>query len=163
TTTFVLDDGTKITMQTTPWAGNENMTVASKVTISDGDFGVHITGVDPNETGDLSMVEVNGHLADFVMRDGNTIYENPFGSGFLGTEGGQLVKVDQAYINGTDEQKLGELAEPFAELLNSPSPLGLMAVMFSGAFLGGFNLGQDLNDAIDNQVGNFFLSLVRAL
>ena len=37
-----------------------------------------------------------------------------------------------------------------------------MAVMFTGAFLGGFTAGQDLNDAIENQVGNFFLSLVRA-
>lgn len=161
TTTFVLDDGTKITMQTTPWAGNEDMTVASKVTITDGDFGVHITGVDPNARGDLSMVEVNGELADFVMRDGNTLYENPFGAGFLGVEGGSIVQVDQAYINGTDEQKLAELTESFTDQFENIG--GLMAVTFFGAFLSGMNLGQDLNNAVQDSANNFLLSLVRSL
>ena len=161
TTTFVLDDGTKITMQTTPWAGNEDMTVASKVTITDGDFGVHITGVDPNEVGDLSMVEVNGDLADLVIRDGNTIYENPFGSGFLGAQRGEIVQVDQDYINGTDEQVLGEFTEPFADMLNNNA--GLMAISFVGAFLSGFSAGQEINEAAQNSVGNFFLTLVRSL
>ena len=161
TTTFVLDDGTKITMQTTPWAGNEDMTVASKVTITDGDFGVHITGVDPNERGDLSMVEVNGELADFVMRDGNTLYENAFGSGFLGIDdSGSVVQVDQAFINGTDEQVLADFAEPFTNQFDNIS--GLMAVTFFGAFLSGMNLGQDLNNAVQDSTNNFLLSLVRS-
>ncbi len=161
TTTFVLDDGTKITMQTTPWAGNEDMTVASKVTITDGDFGVHITGVDPNARGDLSMVEVNGDLADFVIRDGNTLYENPFGSGFLGIDhNGSLATVDQAFINGTDEQKLAEFAEPYTNLFEAYS--GLMAISFVGAFLSGLSAGQELNDAV-TPGNNFLLNLVRSL
>jgi hypothetical protein len=161
TTTFTLDDGTKITMQTTPWAGNEEMTVTSKVTITDGDFGVHITGVDPNARGDLSMVEVNGNLADFVIRDGNTLYENPFGSGFLGVDqNGSLAQVDQAFINGTDEKLLGEFANPYAEMFENIG--GLMAISFMGAFLSGFAMGQELNDAAQAD-NSFLLTLIRSI
>ena len=41
-----------------------------------------------------------------VVRDGNTLYENPVGSGFIVVDGwGNLRQVDQNWINQTDEQK----------------------------------------------------------
>ena len=60
-TTFQLDDGTKVTIETTPWAqGGDGATVASVVTITDGDYGVQISGVDSNTRGDLSFQEFAG-------------------------------------------------------------------------------------------------------
>ena len=73
TTTLNLDDGTKVTIETTPFGSNPNMTLASKVTITNGDYGVRISGVDTNQTGDLKIDEANGYgeLLDAVTRDGN--------------------------------------------------------------------------------------------
>ena len=116
TTTLNLDDGTKVTIETTPFGSNPNMTLASKVTITNGDYGVRISGVDTNQTGDLKIDEANGYgeLLDAVTRDGNRLYENPCGSGFLGFDrDGNMRKVDQQFINETDLLKGGcEPREP---------------------------------------------------
>lgn len=138
TTTFQLDDGTKVTIQTTPWAGNPDMTVSSKVTITNGDYGVQITGVDSNQVGDLKFEETQhfGGLLDRLVADGNTLHENPAGKGFLGVDSeGRIRKVDQQYINETDLQKGGQLQQRVEDLLKKMS--GLMAVAFVGGFLAG--------------------------
>lgn len=136
TTTFVLDDGTKLTIETTPWAGNPEMTLASTVTITSGDYAVQITGIDSNRCGDLAFEEARGwgDLADAVVADGNTIYENPFGSGFLGLAGG-LQRVDQGYINRTDLEKGGAIEQRFLDAFRAMS--GLVAIGFVGGFLSG--------------------------
>ncbi len=145
-TTFVLDDGTKVTIETTPWRGNENMTISSKVTITDGDYGVHITGVDDNVLGDLSYQEFNGYVLDAVVRDGNTLYENPVGQGFIVVdEWGNLRQVDQSWINRTDELKGNEFVQPFANLIRLYA--GIAMITFSGAFLSGFALGNAVREA----------------
>ncbi len=136
TTTLALEDGTKVTIETTPWANNPAMTLSSKVTITNADYGVQVTGVDSNQVGDLAFEEAFGfgELADAVVDDGNVLHENPFGKGFLGIDdAGALRPVDQQYINETDLKKGGALKQRFAYAFESM--IGLMAVAFVGRFL----------------------------
>jgi hypothetical protein len=135
TTTLALDDGTKVTIETTPWECNPEMSLSSKVTITSGDYAVQVSGIDTNKVGDLTFEEGKGWgtLTDLMVSDGNVLYENPFGKGFLGLEGGQLQKVDQNYINKTDLSKSANLQaraqDAFAQMV------GLMSVGFAGSFL----------------------------
>ena len=159
-TTFVLDDGTKITIQTVPWEGNPNMTVASTVTISDGDYGVHLTGVDPNGRGDLCFREGNGYLMDAFVRDGNSIYENLCGAGFVAIdECGNIVEVDQAWINRTDESKVNDLLDAAAKMLLTYA--GLVSLSFVGSFLMGLLQGLAVGDDTGNS-NDVFLTVARS-
>ena len=137
TTTLSLDDGTKVTIETTPWAKNPDMTLSSKVTITNGDYGVQVSGIDTNCVGDLKFQEAKGWggLLDAVVADGNTLHENPCGSGFLGIDRcGNLRRVDQDYIDQTDLKKGGALQSRFEEAFAKMA--GLLAVTFVGSFLG---------------------------
>jgi len=139
TTTLQLDDGTKVTIDTTPWANNPNMTLASKVTITSGNYGVQISGVDSNRTGDLKFDEAphHGGLLDALVADGNVLHENPAGKGFLAMDGdGRIRAVDQKYIDQTDLMKGGKLQAQAATAFEKMA--GLMAVAFIGGFIGGF-------------------------
>lgn len=140
-TTFVLDDGTKVTIETTPWEGGDNgATVASEVTITDGksDYTAVISGVDTNTKGDLSFREYEGDVAQMVElaeRDGNTVYENENGRGFFAVDrDGNIRNVDQAFINATDEVKNGgpTFMQQYAEMFQMFS--GLMSIFFDGSF-----------------------------
>jgi hypothetical protein len=136
TTTFLLDDGTKVTINTTPWAGNPNATISSKVTITNGDYGVQITGVDTNTLGDLAIDEGKGWggLVDLAVADGNVLVENTFGKGFLAMDNqGRIRQVDQQYINETDLLKGGALQQQFQGAFGVLG--GLLAISFVGVFL----------------------------
>ena len=137
TTTLALDDGTKVTIETTPWSNNPNTTLASKVTITNGDYGVQVSGVDTNKTGDLRIDEAKGwgRVLDAAVDDGNVLRENRCGGGFVAVDDfGNLRHVDQNYINDTDLQKGGALANQFKDAFRLLS--GLMSIAFLGAFLG---------------------------
>ncbi|NYZ62510.1 DUF1521 domain-containing protein [Luteimonas deserti] len=142
-TTFQLDDGTKVTIETTPWdKGGNGATVASVVTITDGDYGVQISGVDSNTAGDLSFQEFagGGRVLDAAVRDGNVLLENETGRGFLAVDrDGNIRHVDQAFILATDELKNGgpDFLAHFAEILAFFT--GLMSISFNG----GLALGTD--------------------
>jgi uncharacterized membrane protein (DUF4010 family) len=135
-TSFVLDDGTKVTIQTTPYHGSATADIASTVTISNGDYGVRIGGVDDNATGDLSFQEFSGFgaLLDLVTADGNTMYENPVGSGFLAVDAfGGVHQVDQNWINATDQLKGNQLAQQFVQMFGALG--GLMTISLLGSFM----------------------------
>jgi Domain of Unknown Function (DUF1521) len=137
-TTFALEDGTKITIDTTPFKDNPSMTLASQVTITNGDYGVRISGVDSNTTGDLKVQEAAGYgrELDAVTSDGNVLQENPAGKGFLAVdEQGHIKKVDQDYINKTDAVKTGKLEDKYAEALEKFK--SLISIAFEGVFVGG--------------------------
>jgi hypothetical protein len=139
TTTLQLDDGTKVTIETTPWANNPEMTLSSKVTITNGDYGVQISGVDSNKTGDLKIDEAphHGSLLDALVDDGNVLHENPAGKGFLAVDGqGRIRAVDQKYINETDLKKGGALQAQANDAFRQLA--GLMSIAFVGGFIGGF-------------------------
>jgi len=113
TTTFELEDGTKVTIDTVPAEGHKGATLSSEVTITSGDYGVKVSGVDTNTRGDLKIEEAAGwgKTLDWVSDDGNVLQENPSGAGFLAVDAtGRIRKVDQAYINETDLTKGGKAA-----------------------------------------------------
>jgi Domain of Unknown Function (DUF1521) len=154
-TTITLDDGTKVTIDTTPVEGSDGATMASTVTIVDGqsDYAVQVTGVDSNETGDIVYTETtNAWLMDAMVDDGNMIYENPVGAGFVAVDDcGNIVNVDQQHIDQTDlvknpEQQedgscappqpngeLKEAVERFAKLVNVFT--GIVAIHLLGTML----------------------------
>jgi Domain of Unknown Function (DUF1521) len=83
--TLILADGTKVTIDTEPWGAN-GATVASRVTITKGEYGVQLDGVSPNNMLDevtIAEFQKNGYLLDKVVADGNIFFENNFGTGFL--------------------------------------------------------------------------------
>ena len=168
TTTFDLDDGTKITVDTTPWKGQNGATIASKVTIVDGqsDYAVQIKGVDDNKTGDLTFNETSkGWLMDAMVDDGNVLHENPAGTGFVAIDDrGNVQKVDQKWIDKTEaglkkgggddansNQELNKLIDQFAKMINIFS--GIMAIRFLGQMLSNMG-GSDNTSTNNNRHGN---------
>lgn len=177
TTTFDLDDGTKVTIDTTPWKGENGATIASKVTIVDGqsDYAVQMNGVDDNKTGDLTFNETSkGWLMDEMVDDGNVMHENPAGKGFVAVDDrGNMQKVDQKWVDKAEakdakkdsgdaklDKELKQMIEKFAKLINIFT--GIMAIRFLGTMmsnLGGSNSEQSggpKNVPRNNKQGNNF-------
>lgn len=177
TTTFDLDDGTKVTIDTTPWKGENGATIASKVTIVDGqsDYAVQMNGVDDNKTGDLTFNETSkGWLMDEMVDDGNVMHENPAGKGFVAVDDrGNMQKVDQKWVDKAEakdakkdsgdaklDKELKQMIEKFAKLVNIFT--GIMAIRFLGTMmsnLGGSNSEQSggpKNVPRNNKQGNNF-------
>lgn len=162
TTTLQLDDGTKVTIETTPWVKDPSMTLSSKVTITNGDYGVQISGIDTNCVGDLKFEEAKrwGGLLDAVVADGNVLHENPAGAGFLGIDGnGRLRAVDQRYINETDLKKGGALQAQYASAMQQMA--GLLAVTLVGGFLASM-AGMARQGSDDNGSNAFVMVMSRA-
>jgi len=146
TTSFQLEDGTKVTIETTPWEKNDAMTLSSKVTITNGDYGVQISGVDTNTRGDLKFDEAGrfGSVLDAVVADGNVLHENPAGAGFVAIEGGTRVRaVDQAYIDATDLKKGGALQARADEAFRQMG--SLLTMSFVAGFVAGWAFGRALD------------------
>jgi hypothetical protein len=150
TTTFQLNDGTKLTFQTVP-AGN-GMTLPSTLTITNGEYGSRITGIDTVKNGDLHVDEGKswGNVIDGVVDDGNVLYENANGKGFVALDdSGKLRQVDQQFINATDLQKGGagraqaQQQQQMAQLYQSAFQMmsGLLSISMTGLLLR--NLGED--------------------
>ncbi|KQW49675.1 MULTISPECIES: DUF1521 domain-containing protein [unclassified Roseateles] len=175
TTTFALEDGTKVTIETTPWNGNQNATVASTVNITNGDYGVQIKGVDTNKVGDLKINEAKGwgETLDWTHDDGNVLQENPAGKGFLAVDAdGKIQKVDQNYINKTDLQlNAGKPAKPVdqgaqdraADFVKDLFSMfsGLLSASFTGAFLGALAASSESREPAARDANRFSLTFVR--
>jgi hypothetical protein len=107
TTTLLLEDGTKLTIETQPLADDPLATAANKVVITNHDYGVEVFGLSrAAPAGSLGFVETlaYGWLLDAVVGDGNTIVEQAAGPGFVGDADGdgQWEPVDMTYIEATD-------------------------------------------------------------
>ncbi|WP_457444428.1 DUF1521 domain-containing protein [Roseateles sp. P5_E4] len=170
TTTFKLEDGTKVTIETTPWNAGNGMTLASKVAITNGDYGVEISGVDTNKVGDLKIDEAAGwgQVLDWTHKDGNVLQENPAGAGFLGVDAnGDIHKVDQAYMNKTDLQ-LNPGLDPTtqqrgSDFLRNALNLfsGLLSASLSGAFLGSLSDAGESRSHSTRDAHRFSLTVMR--
>jgi len=102
TMTLNLDDGTKVTINTTPYNAGNGMTLSSRLTITQGDRAMIVSGLDQNTLGDMKItqVPVGGQMIDAIQRDGTDIYENPEGSGWLELNaGGFLQAVDGDFLH----------------------------------------------------------------
>jgi hypothetical protein len=141
-TSLALHDGTLLTLTTQPLADDPLVTAINKVTITQGDYGVEIFGLAAQDSEDLRFTETQryGWLLDAAVGDGNVVYENDSGAGFVGnnlqTVDGPAVwvPVDQAYIDATDLARLGELAGTRGSAFVSLSTV--MSVTFGGIFRG---------------------------
>ncbi|MCW4460995.1 DUF1521 domain-containing protein [Sphingomonas sp. BT-65] len=108
TTTFTLENGTKITIDTEQWGGNPDAYVASQVTITKGDQAIVVDGISQNQLGDLEVTMSNdGRAIDRATRDGFVLNENATGSGWRSDLTGQVAT--QADLNAT---RPGELYGP---------------------------------------------------
>lgn len=140
TTTFTLENGTKLTINTEQWGGNPNAYVASQVVITRGDQAMVVDGISQNQLGDLSIsMGQNGRALDALTRDGFTLHENAAGAGWL-TETGKtatqadldVTRVGGAYGPGSTAPSLAEAGSIIGSFLQ----FGLML-----GFLGGFSSG----------------------
>jgi hypothetical protein len=104
--TLNLDDGTKISINTTPYAAGNGMTLSSGLTITKGDQAIVVGGLDQNTLGDLQINQskIGGQLFDAIQPDGAEIYENPgSNAGWLQfNEGGFLSPVDGNFLASVD-------------------------------------------------------------
>ncbi|HVJ02069.1 MAG TPA: DUF1521 domain-containing protein [Sphingomonas sp.] len=130
TTTFELENGTKLTINTEPWGANPNAYVASQVVITRGDNAVVIDGISQNQLGDLSIsVSTNGYALDAEHRDGFTVHEDAAG---WQTEFGQTVTQAEADIT-----RPGQLYGPGSEALSlAEMGTAIGSFLFFGSLLG---------------------------
>lgn len=135
TTTFTLDNGTKITINTEQWGGNPDAYVASQVVITKGDQAVTVNGISQNTIGDLSItMSQNGRALDRATRDGYTLHENASGAGWrteIGTIATQAdlnhTRVGADYGPGSTAPSLAEMSRALSAFLAFGSMFGLMA------------------------------------
>jgi Domain of Unknown Function (DUF1521) len=139
TTTFTLENGTKITINTEQWGGNPNAYVASQVVITKGDNAIIVDGISQNKLGDLSVsMSNNGYAIDANTRDGFTLNENASGSGWR-TEGGNIATqndlmataVGREYGPGSALPSLGELGEQLGSFLMLGAFAGFLGRFFN--------------------------------
>ncbi|MET1755814.1 DUF1521 domain-containing protein [Novosphingobium sp. RD2P27] len=125
-TTFTLENGTKITIDTEQGHGNPDVYFASKLTITKGDQAIVVDGVSQQTRGDLSVSMSNdGRQLDAATGDGFVLHENATGSGWRSELTGQVAtqadlnatKPGQLYGPGSDTPSLGELSDVLSTFL----------------------------------------------
>ncbi|MDO5288223.1 MAG: DUF1521 domain-containing protein [Pseudomonadota bacterium] len=134
-TTFQLEDGTKITIDTEPWKGGKDMYVASEVTVTRGDHAMKISGISQNELGDLKVeyADRGGQALDWAVTDGFTVHENAKGEGWINPDTGKLATQEDFNITKPGAEKPYEFTQQFGQAL------GLY--LMTGLFGGGLDLG----------------------
>lgn len=119
TTTFQLEDGTKITIDTEPFRNNPNEYVSSEVTVTRGDHALKITGLSQNELGDLKVeyADRGGQALDWATQDGFVVRENPNGEGWINADTGQLAGQKDFDITKPGAVKPYEFTQQFGQAL----------------------------------------------
>lgn len=137
TTTFTLENGTKITIDTEAAADNPNVYYAEKLTITKGDQALVVDGVSQLTKGDLSVsMSNNGEFLDAVTRDGFVLNENDSGSGWRSELTGEvatqadlnLTRPGQIYGPGSEMPSFGELNQTLSTFLF----MGIVGSMIDG-------------------------------
>lgn len=151
TTTFSLENGTKITINTEQWGGNPNAYVASQLVITRGDQAITVNGISQNQIGDLSITQGNnGRQLDAAHRDGFVLNENASGSGWRSSYTGQVAT--QADLNATrvgGEFGPGSQAMSLDELGGALTGFLTLGVMLSLGVFGGDVGASSASDAKD--------------
>jgi len=135
TMTMNLENGTKITIQTTPWEGNEDMTVSSRLVITQGDKAIEVSGMDQNEIGDMEITQSNnGRFMDVFTGDGLDIYEND--GQWMVQDGLEMREVTQDDMNQTKHDggdfSIQEALQAMMVSVASGSLLASLMSMYSG-------------------------------
>lgn len=132
-----LEDGTRITINTTPWNGNPEMTLSSQLVITNGDQAIVVDGLDQNVVGDLDIRQSdNGRMLDGIYGDGLEVYENPDGEGWLVMDGLWMRPVTQDDMNLTRNMPGTQIDLPYAlyamsGLIASSALLGQVTAAFA--------------------------------
>ncbi|MFK8014870.1 MAG: DUF1521 domain-containing protein [Gammaproteobacteria bacterium] len=156
-TTFSFEGGTKAIIETVPWEAHPEMTIASVVSIISGNYGVQLRGVEPVVEGDLSFRTSFGPLLDAFVPDGNTIYENPNGPGFVTIDdNGDLQTVDQDLLSAADLRNVEKLAPEVIKFLRLFG--GLLTITLAGNFVSSTNVDIDFAESDDVDAGQLALS-----
>lgn len=141
TTTFQLENGTKITINTEQWAGNPNMYVASQVVITKGENAIVVDGISQNKIGDLSVTQSkNGYAVDSANRDGYVLHENANGAGWISEHSGAIAtqadmdatRVGAEYAPGAKTLSLAEAGNALSLFLFA-GQMGRMFDLFTGS------------------------------
>jgi hypothetical protein len=153
TTSFELDDGTRITVDTQPRkAIDYAMLAATAVAIFDGsaDYAVLIENLDGVREGEITFEEVIGDaVIELVVDSGNELNENADGEGFVAIDDhGNIQTVDQEWISNTDEIQVRTrgLYNQYSSMVNFIS--GVTEISFSGTLLS--MASQSISRAQDN-------------
>lgn len=140
TTSFELDDGTRITVDTQPRkAIDYAMLAVTAVAIFDGsaDYAVLIENLDGVREGEITFEEVTGDaVIELVIDSGNEVNENVDGEGFVAIDDhGNIQTVDQEWISDTDEiqARTRGLFNQYSSMVNFIS--GVTEISFSGTLL----------------------------
>lgn len=109
TTSFVFDDGTKLTLQI-PFDVDDDKPAITTATIVHGDYGVQIRASDQAPLA-IDERPQGGAALDAGIDDGNRLIENALGEGFVALgEDGTLQLVDQDHLDATDLVRQRQLA-----------------------------------------------------
>jgi hypothetical protein len=144
TTTFELDDGTKITIDTAPRnVIDYTMHAANAMAIFDGnsEYGVLIENLDGVLAGEITFEEMTkDELKELGIEKGNALSENIDGEGFVAIDGqGNVQLVNQEWVSDTDDilirtralfHQLSALYTQFSGAANFVS--GVSEISFSG-------------------------------
>jgi hypothetical protein len=106
-TTFVLEDGTKVTLDTEPVDNDPKVTKVGTVTVTTADNdAIMITGVNDKTLGDFDVAEQAGfgNAVDWGIgaNRGNVFYTAPDTSGLKANDRRGWHDVDQAFVDETD-------------------------------------------------------------
>ncbi|MCJ2189067.1 DUF1521 domain-containing protein [Novosphingobium beihaiensis] len=126
TTTFELENGTKITIGTEQGKNNPNVYYAETLTITKGSQAIVVDGVSQQTKGDLTLsMSDNGYALDMATRDGFVLQENATGSGWRSELSGEvatqqdlnMTKPGQLYGPGSTMASLGEISQALSTFL----------------------------------------------
>ncbi|MCG7897506.1 MAG: DUF1521 domain-containing protein [Candidatus Thiodiazotropha weberae] len=126
-TTFQLEDGTKITIDTEKFKNND-MFVANDITITKGDKVIQVTGLSQNEKGDMQIHQSDrgGQLMDLLVTDGFVVQENADGEGWINPETGEMATQEDFNITKPGAEKPYEFSQEFGRALGLFLNTGLM-------------------------------------
>ncbi len=117
-TTFQLEDGTKITIDTEKFKNND-MYVANDITITKGDKVIQVTGLSQNEKGDMQInqSDCGGQLMDMLVTDGFVVKENACGDGWINPETGEKATQEDFNVTKPGAEKPYEFCQEFGRSL----------------------------------------------
>ena len=129
TTTFQLEDGTKITVNTEPYKNNKNEYVSSEVTVTRGENAMKITGLSQNELGDLKIetADRGGQALDWATKDGFVVKENSKGEGWVNADTGKLANQKDFDVTKPGAEKPYEFTQSFGQALGVYLAMGFMS------------------------------------
>lgn len=133
-TTLILEDGTKLTFRTRAPESGEHPTIDS-IVVTFENYGARVSDFSDAGGGVLTVVERpnRGRLFDVSVRDGNVIFANQDGEGFVALDQwGHLQPVDQAWLDATDDTMSSNVLSAFRALLGRTASIA--SVTFVGSY-----------------------------